>query len=31
MSAININRNNFQHEVMNSDRKVMLDFWAPWW
>ena len=31
MSAININRNNFQHEVMNSDRKVLLDFWAHWW
>lgn len=30
MSAININRNNFQNEVMNSDRKVLLDFWAPW-
>ena len=30
MSAININRNNFQNEVINSDRKVLLDFWAPW-
>lgn len=30
MSAININRNNFQNVVMNSDRKVLLDFWAPW-
>ena len=30
MSAININKNNFQQEVMNSDRKVLLDFWAPW-
>ena len=30
MSAININKNNFQNEVMNSDRKVLLDFWAPW-
>ena len=30
MSAININRNNFQNEVMNSDRKALLDFWAPW-
>ena len=30
MSAININKNNFQHEVMNSDKPVLLDFWAPW-
>ncbi len=30
MSAINVNKNNFQEEVLNSDRKVLLDFWAPW-
>lgn len=30
MSAININKNNFQNEVLNSDKKVLLDFWAPW-
>ena len=30
MAAININMNNFQDEVMNSDKKVLLDFWAPW-
>lgn len=30
MSAININRNNFQNEVMNSNKPVLLDFWAPW-
>ena len=30
MAAVNINNNNFQNEVMNSDRKVLLDFWAPW-
>ena len=30
MAAININNNNFQSEVMNSDKKVLLDFWAPW-
>ena len=29
MSAININKNNFQNEVLNSERKVLLDFWAP--
>ena len=30
MAAININNNNFLSEVMNSNKKVLLDFWAPW-
>ena len=30
MSAVNINNNNFHEEVMNSEKKVLLDFWAPW-
>ena len=30
MSAVNINSANFSMEVMNSDRPVLLDFWAPW-
>lgn len=30
MTAINIHKNNFQSEVMNSDKPVLLDFWAPW-
>ena len=30
MAAIDINKNNFQNEVMNSEKKVLLDFWAPW-
>ena len=30
MSAININKNNFQNEVLNSDKPVLLDFWASW-
>ena len=30
MSGIHIDRNNFQSEVLDSDRPVLLDFWAPW-
>lgn len=30
MSAINISQNNFDDEVLRSDRPVLLDFWAPW-
>ncbi len=30
MSAISINKENFNGEVMNSDKPVLLDFWAPW-
>lgn len=30
MSAINISKNNFHDEVMNSDKPVLLDFWAAW-
>ena len=30
MSAVNIDLHNFQAEVLNSDKPVLLDFWAPW-
>ena len=30
MSALHINKDNFGAEVINSEKKVLLDFWAPW-
>ena len=30
MSAINVNKNKFNQEVLNSDKPVLLDFWASW-
>ncbi len=30
MSVITINQSNFQEEVLNSDKPVLLDFWASW-
>lgn len=30
MSALNLNINNFDNVAINSDKKVLLDFWAPW-
>ena len=30
MSVLHINKNNFSQEVLNSDRPVLLDFWADW-
>ena len=29
MSAISVNKNNFNQEVLNSDKPVLMDFWAP--
>ena len=30
MSVIHINKHNFHEEVVNSEKPVLLDFWAPW-
>ena len=30
MSVIHVDKYNFQNEVMESDKPVLLDFWAPW-
>ncbi len=30
MSAMKITKNNFRQEVLNSEKPVLLDFWAPW-
>ena len=30
MSALSITKNNFQEEVINSEKPVLLDFWASW-
>jgi len=30
MAAINVNNQNFQEEVLNSPKPVLLDFWASW-
>ena len=30
MSAIHITKENFQELVVNAQKKVLVDFWAPW-
>lgn len=30
MAALHITKENFESEVLNSDRPVLIDFWASW-
>ena len=30
MKAIHVTKNSFDNEVIHSEQKVLLDFWAPW-
>jgi thioredoxin 1 len=30
MTALTITKENFESEVLKSDKPVLLDFWAPW-
>lgn len=30
MAALHITKSNFEAEVLNSDKPVLVDFWAPW-
>ena len=30
MAIVNISNANFKQEVLDSDKKVLVDFWAPW-
>lgn len=30
MAIVNLNKENFEEEVLKSDKKVVIDFWAAW-
>ena len=30
MAVIHVTKANFEEQVLKSDKKVLLDFWAPW-
>ena len=30
MAVVNLTNANFKEEVLESDKKVLVDFWAPW-
>ncbi len=30
MAAININKHNFREVILDSEKKILMDFWAPW-
>ena len=30
MAAVNVTKASFENEVVRSEQKVLLDFWAPW-
>lgn len=30
MAVVNITNANFKQEILESDQKVLVDFWAPW-
>ena len=30
MAVLHITKHNFEQEVLSSEKKVLLDFWAPW-
>lgn len=30
MAYVNITKDTFEEQVLKNDRKVLLDFWAPW-
>lgn len=30
MAVVEVNKSNFEAEVLNSDKTVLLDFWADW-